>query len=440
MKVDIEIISKEIITPSSPTPHHLRHYQLSFLDQIAPPVFMPLFLFFPKQAASNNPITNLEQSNRLKKSLSDALTRFYPLAGRVKDSVYIDCNDEGIYYVEAEAKSQLVEFLHDPIPAEINKFLPFELDDVNEFPLVVQATFFTCGGVAVGLGMSHKVGDGLSLFMFINSWADIARGNGHTDTVTPRFASATLFPPRSLKGFEPSTGIVKENIVAKRFLFDASSIAALRAKYDDTRRVHPTRVEALSAFIWCRFMAATQSKSNPAGKIYTVLHAVNLRTRMDPPLSVNYFGNISRIAISIPSVDSDDDGCRGVVNQVRDSISKVNAEYVKKLQESDWLGHLNFMKERTAQIRKGDVVSFSFTSLCRFPIYDADFGWGKPVWVSAARLPFKNLVTFIDTKSGNGIEAWINLKEEDMAKFECDEELLAHVSPTLKPNVKSCAF
>ncbi|KAE8023617.1 hypothetical protein FH972_009292 [Carpinus fangiana] len=437
MKVDIEIISKEIITPSSPTPHHLRHYQLSFLDQIAPPVFMPLFLFFPKQA-SNNLITNLEQSNRLKKSLSEALTRFYPLAGQVKDSVYIDCNDEGVYYVEAEAKSQLVEFLQDPIPAEINKFLPFELDDVNEFPLVVQVTFFTCGGIAVGLGMSHKVGDGLSLFMFINSWAAIARGDGHT--VTPRFASATFFPPRSLTGFEPRTGIVKENIVAKRFLFDASSVAALIAKYDDPRRVRPTRVEALSVFIWCRFMAATQSKSDPTDKIYTVLHAVNLRTRMDPPLSVNYFGNISRIAISIPSMDTDDDGRRGIVNQVRDSIRKVNAEYVKKLQESDGLAHFNFIKERAVQIRKGEVVSFSFTSLCRFPIYDADFGWGKPVWVSAARLTFKNLVTFIDTKTGNGIEAWINLKEEDMAKFECDEELLAHVSPTPKPNVKSSAF
>jgi shikimate O-hydroxycinnamoyltransferase len=73
--------------------------------------------------------------------------------------------------------------------------------------------------------------------------------------------------------------------------------------------------------------------------------------------------------------------------------------------------------------------------LCKFPIYDADFEWGKPVWVCAARLTFKNLVTFIDTKSENVIEAWINLKEEDMAKFECNEELLTHVSPTPKPNV-----
>ena len=37
-------------------------------------------------------------------------------------------------------------------------------------------------------------------------------------------------------------------------------------------------------------------------------------------------------------------------------------------------------------------------------------------------------VTSIDTKSGDGIEAWICLKEEDMVKFEMDKEVLTYVS------------
>jgi shikimate O-hydroxycinnamoyltransferase len=41
---------------------------------------------------------------------------------------------------------------------------------------------------------------------------------------------------------------------------------------------------------------------------------------------------------------------------------------------------------------------------------------------------YKNLVGFFDRKSGSGIEVWINLDEEDMAKFEVDKELLAYVS------------
>lgn len=122
--------------------------------------------------------------------------------------------------------------------------------------------------------------------------------------------------------------------------------------------------------------------------------------------------------------------------QVRDAIKQVNGEYVRKLREGE--GHLNSLKEQAARFSRGELVSFSFTSLCRFPIYEADFGWGKPAWVGSASLTFKNLIVFMDTKTGDGIEAWVNLKEEDMAKFEQDNELLAIVSPSV--NVNSCAF
>ncbi|KAK8671693.1 hypothetical protein V6N13_038280 [Hibiscus sabdariffa] len=44
----------------------------------------------------------------------------------------------------------------------------------------------------------------------------------------------------------------------------------------------------------------------------------------------------------------------------------------------------------------------------------ADFGWKKPVWVSSANLSTNNLVVFMDTANGDGIEACIHLKEGDM--------------------------
>ncbi|KAK7815626.1 bahd acyltransferase bia1 [Quercus suber] len=56
------------------------------------------------------------------------------------------------------------------------------------------------------------------------------------------------------------------------------------------------------------------------------------------------------------------------------------------------------------------------------------FWVGEPAWVTSAKWLYKNLVGFFDTKSGNGIEAWINLEEEAMDKFEADKELQAYVS------------
>lgn len=201
----------------------------------------------------------------------------------------------------------------------------------------------------------------------------------------------------------------------------------------------PTRVEALSAFIWSRFIAATQEKIDKT-KLYTVIHAMNLRTRMDPPLTNHHFGNISRTAIAVPSMDDDnEDGFYDVINKIREGIKKVNAEYVKQLQDSNSAdGHLNFIKTRAASFMKGEIVTFSFTSLCRFPVYVADFGWGKPVWLGSARLTFKNLCSFFDTRCGDGIEAWINLKEDDMAKLEADKEFLSYVSPTSRVKTSAC--
>ncbi|KAJ9176249.1 hypothetical protein P3X46_011584 [Hevea brasiliensis] len=431
---EVQAISKELIKPSSPTPHHLRHYKLSFLDQISVPIFMPLVLFYPREINTNNK----ERCDLIKKSLSEALTHFYPLAGRVIDNMYIDCNDEGAHFVEACAKCTLSDILQNPNPSDLNKLLPYELDHVNDLAAVFQVTFFECGGMAIGFGMSHKVGDALSFFMFLNSWAAIARGDNSVSV--PCFNSALLFPPKNISGFQPRTGIMKDNIVTKRFVFVASTIAALRAKYSDDSSSksprRPTRVEALSAFIWSRFMATTKPEAHSSDKIYTVLHAVNLRPRMNPPLQELYFGNISRIAVAVANMEAKENKSYGIVSQMRDAIRNVNLDYVMKLQERD--GHLNFMKYRAEKVMKGEVVSFSFTSLCRFPIYEADFGWGKPVWVSSASLTFKNLVVFLDTKEEDGIEAWINLKQEDMAKFEADKELLAHVSPN--PNMKISSF
>ncbi|XP_058191986.1 stemmadenine O-acetyltransferase-like [Rhododendron vialii] len=429
MTISVKVTNKFNIKPSFATLPHRRRYQLSFTDQIAPPVFMPRVLFYPRD--TNDNLDNSKKSSHLKKSLSDTLTRFYPFAGRMVDDLYVDCNDEGVPFVEAESKSQLSEVISDPIPGEMNHFLPCKLDDVRDLLLVVQVTFFACGGIAVAVGISHKIADAQSMFMFINGWAATARGD--TKIPVPQFESATIFPPRDTTGFTPSTGIDKSDIVTKRFVFTASKISTLRERFsknntttDGEQLGHLTSpVKALSALIWTRFMVATQARETKADKIYSLLHAVNLRRRVNPPLPESYFGNISGFAIAVPSMEGEGDG-NGVVNTVSEAIRKIG-DYVAKLQDGN--KHLSFVKERAKQTTTGEVISFSFTSLCGFPLYEPDFGWGKPQWVGSMSLTFKNLVVFMDTRTGDGIEAWVHLKREDMAKFETDAEFLESVMP-----------
>ena len=316
MKLEVEVISKEIVKPSSPTPQHLRHYQLSFLDQISPMVYNPNVLFYSFDDITQFKFNTATISNHLKNSLSDILTHFYPLAGRINGKSFIDCNDEGVPYLEAKVKGTLAEVINNPVPGELNHLVPFQLDDVTNTLFGVQLNVFECGGIAIGACLSHQIADGLSFFKFLNTWAAFASGQGVIPN--PQFVSSKLFPPKNTSGFDPRTGIMKENIVCKLFVFDASVVEALRERYANTPSLEnegkPSRVEALSAFIWGRYVAVTREESGPQ-RTHVVIHAVNLRPKMEPPLPQESFGNYFRITMTFPSLNAEEE-CHGLVKQV----------------------------------------------------------------------------------------------------------------------------
>ncbi|XP_004310183.1 PREDICTED: vinorine synthase-like [Fragaria vesca subsp. vesca] len=435
MKVDVEVTSKEIITPSSPTPAHLRHYQLSSLDQLAPLVYNPLVLFYESNDKTVPNITEI--SSHLKKSLAEVLTLFYPLAGRIKHDWCVDCNDEGIPYLEAQVNCKLSDFLKNPIPDQLTKFVPFELGDHidKELALGVQLSVFDCGGFAIGQCVSHRLADASSYFMFSKTWAATARGEANIEH--PDLFSGTRFPPKDVLAYDPSFNISK-NKVTKRFLFNATMLEALREKYVEgafgskENQKRPSRVDALTSFVWSRYLAnSIKITGADDEKLYIMIHAVNLRPRFVPPLPQNSFGNIYRVAMTGPLLRDACNTYGRAMEEVRAEIKKIDDECVKGLQqgaEQSWIP----VNENTGRLTELELVSLGFTSYCRFPAYDNDFGWGRPAWVFSAPLTFKNLTAFMDTKEGDGIEAYIGLEEQLMAEFETDAEFLAYVSPSAR--------
>ncbi|XP_050373743.1 stemmadenine O-acetyltransferase-like [Argentina anserina] len=435
MKIEVEVISEETIKPSSPTPHHLRHHHLSFLDQLAPHAYVP-FLYFYSIPNSHN---HTQISTHLKKSLSKALTQYYPLAGRVKHNLFVDCNGFGVPFYEARVETlSLSEVLTNPSLHELNNLLPFKLDGFRDIPLGVQLNRFRCGGVAIGLAASHRVADGLSIYTFVKNWAATACGN---ESVSPDFSAASIFPPRNMDGYNGVSIPKKNDIVTKGFVFDGLKIEALRSKYAEsiglkTKKL-PSRVEALSAFLWNKFMAAaSKEEESSSTKLYTVVYIMDLRSRFNPPLPQNSFGNYYRAATATPTlVNGEERG--GLVRQVIEEIEKIDNKYMRKFQDG-YEEHLDFMRRRMERAAKGELVTLTFSSVCRFPLYDADFGWGKPAWVSMAAMKINNQIVFMDTKLGDGIESYFSFKEEDMAKFELDSEFVELISPI--GNVKKSPF
>ncbi|EEF51839.1 stemmadenine O-acetyltransferase [Ricinus communis] len=434
---NLELISKQIIKPSSPTPHHLRNYNLSFLDQIAPAAYVRLALFYE---ANKHTIINdsFGTSILLKNSLAKTLTHFYPLAGRALDDFVIHCNDEGAEYTEVRVPCKLSETIESKDAKDINLLFPYDMhfDFKKEILLAVQFNIFDCGGIAIGMSFSHKLVDGTSANAFVFTWAAITQGarDGHEVIKNLNLSAAIHFPSVDVSDYMPNKGTIRDKIATKRFTFNKSSIAALReaagsnvfsADHSQVRRT--TRYEAISAFIWRRLMGIFQSKPGQKNKEYAAVHAVNLRGRMAPPLDSNSFGNIWQYAVaSSPQVleieKENQDYYHGIlVNQLSKAIREINGDYIRKLQSGEW--YTKWMKER---IKNVEVIAF--TSWCTFPMYDIDFGWGKPVFATSLGRPFRNVTVFTSNRNGDGIEAWVNLLEEDMAMFESDSEVLSFAS------------
>ncbi|KAI3925143.1 hypothetical protein MKW98_009793 [Papaver atlanticum] len=463
--MEVQVISKEIIKPSTPTPPHLRNFKISLIDQLLLPVYNPVVIFFPANDVHEPDNNNNDYSSKtkiLKKSLSETLARFYPMAGRLKDNISIECNDEGIDYIEAKVNAMMSEFMNVDVVHQLHPSHIIAENVAKQAQMAVQVNLFDCGGIAISLCVSHKIIDGSSAVTFMRSWSVTARAaiNQEEEVLYPTFDSAAIFPALppgvQVSSLESYDSIRGENVVTKLFLFNASKIAALRARVAESRSSnmlsrYPTRTEAISALVWKSFMEANRVNVTRKHKLFSTKpiiirskanFSVNLREKLNPPLPNESFGNIITTAAAESTIiDNDEDTLGfvdtldGLISRLRLGVSGINDEYIRKFQEGD----VEFLKElvdHEGNENEEEKVHICWiSSLCRYPFYELDFGWGKPLWFALNTFSeYKNSVSLVGTKCGTGIEAWVSLEKEDMAVFEEDQDLLQYAKNINTPD------
>ncbi|KAL0305104.1 UNVERIFIED_CONTAM: Vinorine synthase, partial [Sesamum angustifolium] len=86
-------------------------------------VYVPLIFFYQADELRGLISTNHTQiCQQLKQSLSNTLTLFYPLAGRIQDGSVVECNDAGAEFIEALVQAQLNDALQEPIIEQLKHF------------------------------------------------------------------------------------------------------------------------------------------------------------------------------------------------------------------------------------------------------------------------------------------------------------------------------
>ncbi|KAK6939076.1 hypothetical protein RJ641_032584 [Dillenia turbinata] len=227
----------------------------------------------------------------------------------------------------------------------------------------------------------------------------------------------------------------KGKFVTRRLVFAPSAIETLKTKGISLLVQNPSRVEAVSAFLWKCTMEASK-KRHGYRRPSMLSHAVNLRRRTLPALPDNSIGNIIWMATAQCEMDTALD-LPGLVAKASKGISKVNGEFTKRLLSN--IGRdviCEFLQETCEFSSKDSIMYIGYTSWCKLGLYDIDFGWGKPIWVSSMGLStsvFVNLIILMETSCGDGIEAWITLDEQEMAVLEGDPEILKFACFDLSP-------
>ncbi|KAL5740439.1 hypothetical protein ACOSQ2_029619 [Xanthoceras sorbifolium] len=410
----------------------------------------------------------------LKHSLSATLSHFPALAGRLHTEpdghVIILCNDAGIDFIEARANHLTIHDIIPPLQDVSDCFKEFFTFDRtlsyagHSRPLASVQVTVLADGVFIGCSVNHAVTDGTSFWHFFNTFAEICKG-AKKISKSPDFSRDTVFdspavlkfpaggPRVTFSGDEPlrerifhfsreailkmkfraNNGILKSKlnpeILGKQSndswkIVNGDLTAVLESlfKNNSNRTGEISSFQSLCAQLW---RCVTRARNLEPTKPTTFRMAVNCRHRLEPRLDPYYFGNAIQ---SIPTVATAEellsrDLSWGASLLHRNVVAHGDATVRHGV--ADWES-----EPRLFPLGNFDGASITMGSSPRFPMYNNDFGWGRPVAVRSGRAnKFDGKISAFPGREGNGsVDLEVVLAPETMTALEDDFEFMQYVS------------
>ncbi|KAK4279944.1 hypothetical protein QN277_011638 [Acacia crassicarpa] len=406
-------------------------------------------LLFLKPSPHNSPLFIDSLLRRLKRSLSLTLLHFYPLAGRLVTtlhpsySIFVDChNGDGAKFIYATLDMTVSDIVSPvDVPPVVQSL--FDLNkavnhDGHTLPLLSVQVTELIDGVFIGCTMNHCLADGTSYWRFFNAWSKIFRAL-EADNSDGDFIPISG-PPIHIRWFPEGCGpqinlpfkhhnefisrLAPPPLRERIFHFTTESIAKLKAKANQGS--HSTKIssfQSLSALVW---RCITRARRLPRDQRTRCKLAANNRSRLEPSLPEEYFGNsIHVVATETTSgelLEHDLGWAAGMIHvAVANHDDKVVREFMKKWLESPFVYQPD---------RMFDPYTVMMGSSPRFDMYGNDFGMGKALGVrSGYANKFDGKVTSYPGREGGGsIDLEMCLSPAFMTALESDDEFINYVS------------
>ncbi|XVF24047.1 hypothetical protein REPUB_Repub13aG0093000 [Reevesia pubescens] len=406
----------------------------------------------------------------LKQSLSKTLSFFPPLAGRhYTDSngyIYATTNGDGVEFYHATCTTLFIRDVIGPVhvPEFVKKFFCFDktVSYQGHFkPIMAVQVTELCDGLFIGCSVNHAVTDGTSFWNFFNTFAEICRKINYNQNIEkiarqPDFSRDSVLISSAIlrvaEGGPKVTFNENEPLRERIFGFSREAVLELKAKVNNknkeeflingeilakqsndkywTLKTGPvfsntmeiSSFQSLSALLW---RAVTRARKLPVSKMTTFRMAVNCRHRLNPKLDPLYFGNaIQSIPTYASAGDVTSSGIRWCAEQLNKSVKAHDDEAVRRFVK-------NWEEDpKCFPLGNFDGASMTMGSSPRFPMYDNDFGWGRPLAVrSGGANKFDGKISAFPGREGNGsVDLEVVLVPETMAGIESDLEFMQYVT------------
>ncbi|KAL8150727.1 hypothetical protein V2J09_020535 [Rumex salicifolius] len=367
--------------------------------------------------------------NLVKEALSRILIPYYSVAGRLRRDadgrIEIDCNENGVLFVEAETTSFVDDFGDFAPTIEFKKLIP-DVDcsgEISSYPLLLlQLTYFKCGGVSLGVAMHHILADGFSRTRFINTLANTVRGLDLATSPTiertllraqdppcPKFHHVEHQPCPAL--LTPHPTITTTNNSTRTFKVTRDQINALKANSTYTS------FEILSGHVWrCVCKARGLSDSQPV-KLYI---PVDSRSRLEPNLPPMYFANAIFTASPVATAgELVSNPTSYAADKIHESVVRMDDEYMRSA--LDYIELCGDKDGLSLGSHTFESPNLAITSWAKLPIYEADFGWGRPAfmgpgWCNTEGFCYLSIPSPVN--DGGSSSLVITLQDEHMQLFK----------------------
>ncbi|KAM1033963.1 hypothetical protein ACFX2A_038276 [Malus domestica] len=442
--LQVKRLQPELIIPAKPTPRETK-FLSDIDDQEGMRFQLPIIMCYKDNPSLNE---NRNPVKTIREALSRALVYYYPLAGRLREGpdrkLMVDCNGEGILFVEASANvtlEQLGDKILPPCPL-LEEFLFNFLgsDGIIGCPLLlVQVTRLTCGGFILALRLNHTMCDAPGFLQFLTAVAEMARGVIHAPSILPMWERELLFardPPRITCAHHEYEDVIdhsdgscaysnQSNMVQRSFYFGAKEMRVLRKQIPPHLISTFSTFDLITACLWkCRTLAL---KINPK-QVVRVSCIVNARGKQNNVrLPLGYYGN----AFAFPdAVSKAEPLCKNPLGYALELVKKakatMNEEYLRSVAD------LLVLRGRPQYSSTGS--NFLVSDITRVGVGDVNFGWGQPIFAGPAKA--MDLISFYIQHKNNtedGILVPMCLPFSAMERFQQELERI-----TLEPKEDIC--